>query len=306
MAHFRMMAKADRDQTEARLAEAEFKEFLLKYPENAVVVRVKARLRETQEVLGEGEYETASFYLSRGAYRAARGRFQEIVDTYPNFSLGDEALFGLCQSFEHLKKPNEAAPYYARLVRNFPLSPHLIDAQNRLMAMHQPVPKASKATLARAQADAARLRGDKTLLGKLTTAMASSPDTSATLRGPVQLRGSAPTGVEMAKGAPAPSTPPSAAIVAEPVGEASLNPGRSADPNPSAEVSRSPGAKTEANASNSAPTASGSKVQQDKVASSGNDSGKAEKAKKNPDPFSVPSQKKKGRFHVLKKIVKPI
>jgi outer membrane assembly lipoprotein YfiO len=62
MAHFRLMAKADRDQSEAVLAEAELKEFLVKYPDNPLVVRVKARLRETQEVLGQGEFETASFY----------------------------------------------------------------------------------------------------------------------------------------------------------------------------------------------------------------------------------------------------
>ena len=98
MAHFRMMAKADRDQTEARLAEAELKEFLLKYPDNPLTVRVKARLRETQEVLAEGEFETASFYQLRGAYRAARGRYRGIVEKYPNFSRGDEALYGLGQT----------------------------------------------------------------------------------------------------------------------------------------------------------------------------------------------------------------
>ena len=61
MAHFRLMAKADRDQTEARLAEAEFKEFLLKYPDNPVTVRVKARLRETQEVLARGSLRPQVF-----------------------------------------------------------------------------------------------------------------------------------------------------------------------------------------------------------------------------------------------------
>ena len=168
MAHFRLMAKADRDQTEAHLAEAEFKEFLLKYPDNPLTIRVKARVRETQEVLAQGEYETANLYLLRGAYRAARGRFQEVVEKYPNFSRGDEALYGLGQTLEDLKTPKDAIPYYSRLVRDFPLSPHVADAKDRLVAMHQPIPKPTKATLARAQADAVRLRS-KSLFEKLSS-----------------------------------------------------------------------------------------------------------------------------------------
>ena len=104
MAHFRMMAKADRDQTEAKVADAEFKEFLLKYPDSPLIPRVKGRLRQTQEVLAQGEYYTANFYYVHGAYLAARSRFQEIIDKYPNFSGGDAALYYLGQSLEHLKK----------------------------------------------------------------------------------------------------------------------------------------------------------------------------------------------------------
>jgi TolA-binding protein len=47
MAHFRLMAKADRDQTEALLAETEFKEFLLKYPDSPLISRVKGRREDS-------------------------------------------------------------------------------------------------------------------------------------------------------------------------------------------------------------------------------------------------------------------
>lgn len=233
MSHFRMMAKADRDQTEAHSAEAELKEFLLKYPESPYAIRVKARLRETQEVLGEGEYETASFYQMRGLYRASLTRFRDIVEKYPNFSQGDQALFGLSQSLEHLKAPKEAIPYYTRLVRYYPLSPHVEDAKKRLVAMGAPIPKPTKATLARAQADAARVRS-KTLMGKLGSAMATSPDTSATLRGPVAI-GVAPGSVEMARReAVAPSTP-IGSVVARPVGDTALSSEREGEAKPAAE-----------------------------------------------------------------------
>jgi len=45
------------------VADAEFKEFLLKYPDSILIPRVKRRLRQTQEVLAQGEYYTAKLLL---------------------------------------------------------------------------------------------------------------------------------------------------------------------------------------------------------------------------------------------------
>jgi outer membrane protein assembly factor BamD len=311
MAHFRMMAKADRDQTEARLAEAELKEFLLKYPDNPLTVRVKARLRETQEVLAQGEFETASFYQLRGAYRAARGRFRDIVEKYPNFSRGDEALYGMGQTLEHLKTSKEAVPYYSRLVRDFPLSPRVEEAKERLVAMGEPVPKPTRATLARAQADTARLRS-KSLLGKLSTTMASTPDTSATLRGPVQIGGAPASGVEVAKRAPTGPSLPSASIIAQPVGDAGLSSGKAVESKPAIDDSnKGASANTQDNNPNPSASESSSKAQENKVNSSSNQSSsKAAESNANSAPQeqsgTATPPKKKGRFHLLKKIIKPI
>ena len=302
MAHFRMMAKADRDQAEAHLADAEFKEFLLKYPDSPVTIRVKARLRETEEVLAQGEYETASFYLMRGAYRAARGRFQDIADNYPNFSVGDQALFGLGQSLEHLKTPKQAAPYYSRLIRDFPLSPRVPAAKDRLVALGEPVPKSTLAELARAEADASRAHHNS-LLEKLSMAMSSSPDTSATLRGPVELGGPVASGVELAKGGLVVPSSPKAAIIAEPVSDSRLSSGRAGDPN--AAVSPSPGVRTEETASTSAGSEGAAKPQGENVNSPTKESGSQAETKKTTNPFSLPKQKKKSHFHILKKVVKP-
>ena len=324
MAHFRLMAKADRDQTEAHLAEAELKEFLLKYPENPLTIRAKARLRETQEVLAQGEFETANFYQMRGAYRAARGRYREIIEKYPNFSGGDQALFGMGQTLERLKTPKEAAPYYSRLVSQFPLSPQVEEAKARLVALGQPVPKPTKATLARAQADASRLRA-KSLLGKLATTMSSTPDTSATLRGPVELAGAQAGGVELAKRVPAAPTLANASIIAQPVGDSSLGPSNAEESKPATEnpnkgsSADTPTSNSSTSANESAPKAAENKVttpsdqssakpQENKAAPSSNQaSAQAGTEKANsapPDQSGTPApKKKKGRFHALKKIV---
>ena len=311
MAHFRLMAKADRDQSEAFLAEAELKEFLLKYPENPLTIRAKARLREAQEVLAQGEFETASFYQMRGAYRAARGRYREIIEKYPNFSAGDQALYGMGQTLERLKTPKESVPYYSRLVRDFPLSPRVDEAKARLVAMGQPVPKPTKATLARAQADASRLR-NKSLLEKLSIAMAGTPDTSATLRGPVELVGAQASGVELAKRAPITPAIPNASIIAQPVGDSSLASEKAVESKPATD---NPNKGASADAPNNNPNTSASenspKPQENKVSSPSNQNaakegeGNAKSAPQDQSGTGTPA-KKKGRFHILKKIIKPI
>ncbi len=274
MAHVRMMAKADRDQTEAKVADAEFKEFLLKYPDSPMIPRVKGRLRQTQEVLAQGEYYTANFYYVHNAFPAARSRFQEIIDKYPDFSRGDAALYYEGQSLEHLQKAREAIPYYSQLIMDFPLSPLVPQAKGRLVAMNAPVPKPTRAMVARAQADASHVI-ERTWLSKLSGSFSAAPDTSATLYGPVHIGGTPAAGVETAKG-PQPAVPTATtAIVASPVSDKSLESPKPAETpatpdNGSAKAKESTPDKTQPDASKPAPPA-----------------------------------KKKGKFHVLKKIVDP-
>ncbi len=279
MAHFRLMAKADRDETEAKLAEAELKEFLLKYPDSPLMPRVKARLRETQEVLAQGEFKVANFYYMKGANRAARGRFQQIVDNYPDYSRADNALWYLGQTLERVKLPKEAISYYARIITEYPLSTLVDDAKAQLTAMHQPIPRPTRAALARAEADAlARPRRD--LISKMGSMMSSAPDTSATRHGPVRLGGPKASEVEMAK-ASAGSTAAANTIVVSPVSDTNLNAGKAVDPKPEGAAASGEGDKS-------------SKAAQTTSAPTGNNSSES----------SVPV-KKKGRFHLFKKVFKP-
>ena len=287
MAHFRLMAKADRDRTEAKLAEAEFKEFLLKYPDSAVMPRVKARLRQVQEVLAQGDYRIARFYYSKGANRAARSRFQEIAERYPNFSRADSALWYLGQTLERLRAPNEAAQFYARVITEHPLSPLVGDAKGRLTALHQPIPRPTRATLARAQADAVP-RPKRDMFQKLGGFLSSAPDTSTTRKGPVRLGGAKPSGVEVAT-TPPPSAPGTggSTIVVQPVGEDSLKAGKPVDSKPTA---NEPAAETPAN-----PQQTGSA---ENAAESSGASGKGQASD------ASPPAKKKGKSF-LKKLIKP-
>lgn len=282
MAHFRLMGKSDRDTTEAREAEAEFKQFLLKYPDNPLMPRVKGRLREVQEVLAQGDYEIARFYFMKGDMPAARGRFQDIADQYPSFSQGDRATWYLGQALERMHKPNDAAVCYARLITDYPLSDSVDDAKERLAALHKPIPHPTDAMLARARADMeVERRHHRDLLSKLGGAMSSTPDLSATRHGPVELGGT-PGGIEEAKKSP---TNPSGvgAVIAQPIDDSA-----GSDPN------------------DPAPAANGttpSSPQNSHTAVDNNATTKSEATSQNSSSEAAAPQKKPGKLHLFKKLI---
>src|SRR5207302_3295177 len=108
--HYQQMEKADRDYTNAKRAEDEYRKLILQYPENKLVPEAKQRLLEVQEVLGEREFEIGRFYYLRQSYPASIARLQSLVEKYPLYSKADEALYLLGQNFEGEIVRMRAAP----------------------------------------------------------------------------------------------------------------------------------------------------------------------------------------------------
>lgn len=142
MAHFRQMEKPDRDRSQARDAEDELQTFLTKYPNDPLAPKAEQQLREVQEVLAEGDFRIGYFYYVKGDKRAAESRLKAVTRRYPLYSKSDRALWMLGNIWETSERKEFAAPYYAQIVRNYPLSPLVPDAKSRLKALGAPVPQA--------------------------------------------------------------------------------------------------------------------------------------------------------------------
>ncbi len=141
MAHYRQMEKPDRDRTQAKEAEDEFQTFLTKYPNDPLAPKAEQHLREVQEVLAEGDYRIGYFYYVKGDKKAADSRLRSVVNRYPLYSKSDRALWMLGNIWEGTERKDLSAPYYARIVRNYPLSPLAPEAKNRLKTLGAPVPQ---------------------------------------------------------------------------------------------------------------------------------------------------------------------
>ncbi len=148
MTHYKQMEKPDRDRTHARAAEEEFQTFLSKYPTDPLAPKAEQHLREVQELLAEGDFRIGYYYYVKEDKKAAESRLRAIVNRYRLYSKSDRALWMLGNIWESTEKKEIAAPYYARIVRNYPLSALVPDAKSRLKALGAPVPQADPQAVA--------------------------------------------------------------------------------------------------------------------------------------------------------------
>lgn len=181
--HFQQMEKPDRDYTHAKRAEDEYRKVILQYPESKLVPEAKERLLEVQEVLAEREFEIGRFYYLRQSYPASIARLQSLVEKYPLYSRADEALYLLGQdyegqiarirlaptcdknglprgcAFEEAKSryigelTKKATADYDQILTRYPLMDRSDDAKKRLLALHQAVPRPTKAMVAQNKAE---------------------------------------------------------------------------------------------------------------------------------------------------------
>jgi len=165
--HYNEMEKPDRDYTHAMRAEEEYRALIQEYPDSKLLPQAKQRLREVQEVLAQREFNIGRFYYLRQSYPAAIARLKTLVDRYPLYSGADEALFVLGQAYEGeiaMVRANpratevaktklieeftrDATEAYSKIITRYPAMERAVDAKDRLQALHQTVPRPTRAAM---------------------------------------------------------------------------------------------------------------------------------------------------------------
>ncbi len=175
MTHYKQLEKPDRDRTHARAAEDEFQIFLSKYPNDPLAGKAEQHLREVQELLAEGDFRIGYYYYVKEDKKAAESRLRAIINRYPLYSKSDRALWMLANIWDTTEKKEIANTYYARLVRNYPLSPLVPEAKNRLKAHGAPVPQPDPNAVAWMTAEQNAPRQKESLIKKPMRLVTSGP-----------------------------------------------------------------------------------------------------------------------------------
>jgi outer membrane protein assembly factor BamD len=215
--HFQQMEKPDRDFTHAVRAEDEYRKVILQYPDNQkMVAEAKTKLLQVQEVIAEREFRVGRFYYMRQTYPAAIARLQSLANRYPLYSKADETLYLLGQSYEgeiaqlrpldalerkqmerrgkvdeaQLKRDeamrermmsdftDKAAEAYSKILTRYPVMEFSDAARARLIALHQTVPRPTKAALAQNKAEDAARR-QQTTVSSVVGIFQRHPDVTA-------------------------------------------------------------------------------------------------------------------------------
>lgn len=125
------MERPDRDQQTTRQALDAYQELLRLYPTTEYAARAREQARLVRDNLAEHEFMVGDFYLRYGIPRAAVGRFEYLLETYPEYSAKDKALYYLGRAYAKNKKPEESAAAFDRLRQQFPESPYVAELPPR-------------------------------------------------------------------------------------------------------------------------------------------------------------------------------
>jgi outer membrane protein assembly factor BamD len=135
MVSFKQMERPERDQTKTREAITKLEEMLAAYPNSPLRPDAEAKMREAKGRLARADHAVAEFYLKRGNPRAALGRLNYLVETYPAYEQRSKVFFDLGRALEGLGRLGEARLYYERVIAEFPDSGWANDAQTRLRSL---------------------------------------------------------------------------------------------------------------------------------------------------------------------------
>ncbi len=141
MTFYKKVLKPGRDQTKTVSALAEFKKAVAAYPTSEQAKTAQEKIKDCEERLAEHQYLIGSQYLNSHAYKAATSRLADILTAYPNFSGMERVYFSLGDAYFRGGKLPEAVPYFTKLVSDYPRSPLVPKAQERLKEI-EAAPKA--------------------------------------------------------------------------------------------------------------------------------------------------------------------
>jgi outer membrane protein assembly factor BamD len=264
--HYQQMEKADRDYTHAKRAEDEYRKAILNYPDNAkIVTEAKRKLLEVQEVLADREFGIGRFYYLRESYLASIARLQSLVDKYPLYSRADDALYlvganyegqiarlrnapicdakGLPRGCVRTNEANraagigelskKAAEAYDKILTRYPMMDRADDARRRLTALHQPIPRPTKAAVAQNKKEIAS-RGEASIVEQALGMIKKGPDVAraATLGEPTLVDPEPVTVPDIVRRASLPSPGTSAGVSDNSVGVEIRNPNQPAAATP--------------------------------------------------------------------------
>ena len=122
MARFGGQDLSERDQRAARESFESFRQVVTRFPNSKYYDDSAARMKYLVNAMAAGEAHIARYYYLRGAYVAAVGRAQTVLQQYPQTPAVEEALYLMLKSYEKLQLEELRADTERVFLKNYPNS----------------------------------------------------------------------------------------------------------------------------------------------------------------------------------------
>jgi outer membrane protein assembly factor BamD len=122
----------ERDQHFAQESLRLLRRFMLDFPDDVLVPRAERMAEQAVELLAAHELYVANFYLDRDHPRAAAGRLNTLLRSYPGSSHEPEALYRLGQSYREIEDARGARRAFEELIERYPQDDFSMQARDRL------------------------------------------------------------------------------------------------------------------------------------------------------------------------------
>ncbi|RJR19662.1 MAG: outer membrane protein assembly factor BamD [Desulfobacteraceae bacterium] len=109
MCHFQQISTIDRDQAPAAKARDEFERLVRMFPGTAEAGLAQKKIRECYIQLARHELYVGNFYFKAKNYGAALGRYQYLIENYPDMGQYHEAIRKISICKELLEKQAQSA-----------------------------------------------------------------------------------------------------------------------------------------------------------------------------------------------------
>lgn len=132
MSYFNMIKSRDRDPAPAYQALENFNRLVADHPRSLEAKEAVRKIAETRRALAEGELFVAKFYLKKKCYEGAIGRFETVIEDYPDTGLEAEALYYLGEAYIRMEDEENAHKYFNILLERYPSSGYANEARDFL------------------------------------------------------------------------------------------------------------------------------------------------------------------------------
>lgn len=129
LSYYNEINRIDTDQTPVKNALTIFDSYQKLYPSGEHLAEVQVKIRDCRDKQLQYEIYVGRFYLRADSYKAAIGRFEEALKSFPDQARRDEVLYVLGRAYIESGQKSKGLEFFERLTREFPTSPFIHDAK---------------------------------------------------------------------------------------------------------------------------------------------------------------------------------